>query len=201
MAKRHITAILLSLCLLPHTLRAQENGVKPHQWYVPDFVIGQFAGSIGFISAGVGYNIFKDKGTIDLLIGYVPEFATGSKTLESITVKFTGHPLSIIVNEYVMYYPVTAGFYFSYTPGREYSSDLPSWYPDGYYWWSEAVRANIFIGGKVDIAMNNAKSKRYFSPYYEIGTNEIKLVSYVQNASSINIWEILHAGIGVRYHF
>jgi hypothetical protein len=181
-------------------VKAQESKVSPRKWYVPDFAVAQYAGSIGFLSAGAGYDIFKGKGHIDLLVGYVPQF-TGSKSLETLTLKFTAAPLKISVNQHVTVYPLTTGIYFCYTPGKEFSSDLPSWYPEGYYWWSEAIRANIFLGGKIKIASSRFKAGSFISPYYEVGTNEIKLVSYAQNASSLSFWKILHAGIGVRYNF
>jgi hypothetical protein len=195
---KKITIGMLLIILWSHALNAQEN--KRRKWYVPDFAVAQYAGSIGFLSAGAGYDIFKGKAHVDLLIGYVPEF-TGSKSLETITLKFTASPLKIPVNKNITVDPLTSGVYFCYTPGKEFSSDLPSWYPDGYYWWSEAIRANIFIGGKVKIVANRLKNGSYITPYYEIGTNEIKLVSYFQNGRSLNIWTILHAGVGVRYHF
>jgi hypothetical protein len=197
---KKLTIHILLILFWSLVANAQENKGQRHKWYVPDFVVAQYAGSIGFISAGAGYDIFKGKANVDLLVGYVPEF-TGSKSLETITLKFTAAPLKIVINPDVTLYPLTSGVYFCYTPGKEFSSDLPSWYPDGYYWWSEAIRANIFIGGRVKIATGRLKAGSYLTPYYEVGTNEIKLVSYIQNKGSLNIWTILHAGIGVRYHF
>jgi hypothetical protein len=135
-----------------------------------------------------------------LLVGYVPAF-TGSKTLETVTVKFTVSPFEIPINKSVTLFPLTSGVYFSYTPGEEYSSTLPSWYPDGYYWWSEAIRTNIFIGVAARVAGNRIKAGSFVTPYFEMGTNEIKLVSYAQNLRALDIWNILHFGIGVRYHF
>jgi hypothetical protein len=192
--------VILSLLILYSFLANAQGKNEVSKWYVPDFVTGQYAGSIGFISVGTGYDIFKQKASVEFLVGYVPGF-TGSKSIEVLTLKFTARSFEMVVNEKLTLYPLTSGVYFSYVPGREYSSDLPSWYPDGYYWWSEAIRANIFVGGKARIAITRTKAGNYLSPYYEIGTNEIKLVSYVQNASSLSFWSILHAGIGVRYHF
>jgi hypothetical protein len=160
----------------------------------------QYAGSIGFLSVGAGYDIFKKKSKLDLLVGYVPAF-TGSLPMESITLKLTMGVFTQEVNPQLAVTLLTAGTYFCYTPGLEFSSNLPSWYPDGYYWWSEAVRVNLFIGGDVKFTSAKWKTGRWLSAYYEIGTNEIKLVSYVQNRSALSVWTILHAGVGVRYHF
>src|SRR5262245_59740748 len=117
--------------VISSALDAQE--LNSRKWFVPDFLTAQYAGSIGFISAGAGYSIFHDKADVDLLVGVVSRF-TGSKRLETITLKFTGSIIKARLNERITLTPLTAGVYFCYTPGREFSSDLPSWYPNGYYW-------------------------------------------------------------------
>lgn len=192
--------VLFILIILFSAGRSIAQEVKPRKWFVPDFLIAQYAGSIGFISAGTGYSFSKDRANVDLLVGVVPRF-TGSEPLETITLKFTGAIIRRKLNEKITITPLTAGVYFCYTPGREFSHDLPSWYPDGYYWWSEAVRANIFIGGNITGMTSKLGRPRKISGYYEIGTNEIKLVSYVQNHDTINFWKILHVGVGVKYFF
>ncbi|MBT1706076.1 hypothetical protein [Chryseosolibacter indicus] len=180
---------------------AQEK--EPHipRWYVPDFAAVQYAGSIGFFSIGAGYDLFKEKANVDLLFGYVPPAYAGDGAIRTMTLKFTGEVIRLQPNPTTLIHPLTIGTYFNYTFGHEYSSDLPAWYPNGYYWWSEAVRVNVFIGGNVRFITNRLQQGSKVTAYYEIGTNEIKLASYTQNVHALNIWSILHAGIGVRYHF
>jgi hypothetical protein len=165
---------------------------------LPDHIVFQYAGSIGFMSAGGGYSIFKNKAGLDLLYGYVPKF-TGSKPIHSLTLKFTANPWKVSVNEKINWYPLTTGVYFCYTFGSEYTSKLPAWYPDGYYWWSEAIRANLFIGGAVSASVG--QDGRRLSGYYEVGTNELKLASYAQNRAGLKLTDILHLGVGMKYHF
>jgi hypothetical protein len=192
-------SILFGLTFFLATISpAQET--KSRKWFVPDYLAAQYAGSIGFASAGAGYSIFHNKANVDLLIGVVPRF-TGSEPLETATIKFTGSIIRVPLNDKVTLTPLTAGVYFTYTFGKEFSHDLPGWYPDGYYWWSEAVRVNVFIGGNVTATSNRSRGPRKVSAYYEIGTNEIKLVSLIQNHDTLNFWKILHAGVGVRYFF
>jgi hypothetical protein len=171
------------------------------KWYVPDVAVVQYAGSIGFLSVGGGYSILHDKAYVDLLFGYVLPSQAGGESLETLTLKFTAAPWKLQPNARTEIRPLTMGTFFNYTMGRQYSSDLPGWYPSGYYWWSEAVRVNIFIGGSVSRTTPRWKGVKRASLYYELGTNEIKLVSYIQNTGYLNIWQILHAGIGVRAHF
>jgi hypothetical protein len=48
---------------------------------------------------------------------------------------------------------------------------------------------------------NRIKFLRQADLYYEVGTNEIKLVSYIQNSGYLSVGKIIHVGIGVRAHF
>jgi hypothetical protein len=198
---------LFSITLLMLTLATVAQGqdttiVQKHaHWYIPDTGVLQYAGSIGFFSAGAGYSIFRDRAHVDLLFGVVPGTYGGGSAIETITLKFTAAPWKIPVGTDVMIHPFSIGTAFCYTPGREYSSDLPSWYPDGYYWWSEAIRVNVFLGGNVSMLYNRWRFMKQADLYYEVGTNEIKLVSYIQNTGYLSFGKIIHLGVGVRVHF
>jgi hypothetical protein len=194
--KTRLAIFLYAVCVSTSVMGQEST----RRWYVPDFLTAQYAGSIGFVSGGPGYSVFRQKAAVELLFGVLPGFID-SAPLETITLKFTGSIINVKLSDKVRVTPLTAGINFCYTPGKEYSSDLPSWYPKGYYWWSEAVRVNIFIGGHVDVLTNRMGRPRKLSSYYEIGTNEIKLVSYIQNSDALTVWNILHAGVGVRYFF
>ena len=67
--RRLILVLLYLICAIPGS--AQERGLRP------DFVTTQYAGSIGFVSVGAGYNIFKDKARTSLQYGYVPHSEGG----------------------------------------------------------------------------------------------------------------------------
>lgn len=181
---------LAIICIIPFVTYGQQR-------WTPDNIVLQHAGSIGFVSLGAGYSILNNKANIDLLFGYVPRF-TASRPLETATLKFTAYPWRVQLSKDVTWHPVTTGVYFCYTFGSEFKSKLPAWYPDGYYWWSEAVRANIFLGGALTTSLRNTERK--LGAYYEVGTNELKLVSYAQNRNSLRVIHILHVGIGLRYH-
>lgn len=192
-----LTAILLisaAACCAQDTTRARVD-----RWYVPDEGVLQYAGSIGFLSAGVGYQVFRQRAHVDIIFGYVPA-NFGGAPLETITLKFTAAPWHWRAQKRLSITPLTTGVYFCYTPGRQFSSDLPSWYPSGYYWWSEAIRANLIIGGSLNLSLPRGEHFRRVDLYYELGTNEIKLASYVQNTGSLHLHQILHAGIGLRLH-
>jgi hypothetical protein len=201
---RHLSIVLFAAFVLvggPSASAQDSTQQSTRKWYVPDVAVAQYAGSIGFVSVGAGYSVFHDKAYVDLLFGYVLPSQAGGESLETLTLKFTAAPWKTQLDERTEWRPLTIGTFFNYTMGRQYSSDLPGWYPSGYYWWSEAVRVNIFIGGNISRTTPRWKRVKRAALYYELGTNEIKFVSYVQNTGYLNIWQILHAGIGVRAHF
>ncbi|RZJ63061.1 MAG: hypothetical protein EOO47_28980, partial [Flavobacterium sp.] len=59
----------------------------------PDEINLQYAGSIGFVSAGAGYHFFKEKTTLSFHIGYVPESLGGELTI--VAIKFEYKPYTI----------------------------------------------------------------------------------------------------------
>ena len=59
---RIITIGLMASVTLVAT--AQDNA-QPDR-YIPDFIVAQYAGSVGVVAAGAGYGIFKNKASIDL---------------------------------------------------------------------------------------------------------------------------------------
>jgi hypothetical protein len=53
------------------------------KFLVPDEAILQYAGSIGYLSVGGGYKLFKnERGNLDFLYGYVPASAGGRLHIE-----------------------------------------------------------------------------------------------------------------------
>jgi hypothetical protein len=201
--RRLLLLLTLLFVLRPATTaQAQDSTVtrKASRWYIPDTGVLQYAGSIGFLSAGAGYSVFRDRAHVDLLFGVVPGTYAGGSAIETITLKFTATPWRIPVGENGIIHPFSLGTFFCYTPGREYSSDLPSWYPSGYYWWSEAIRVNVFLGGNVSLRYDRFRFMKQADFYYEVGTNEIKLVSYIQNTGYLSFGKIIHLGVGLRVH-
>jgi hypothetical protein len=188
------TVLLAVLCI---NAGAQDSLSVKRKWYMPDHLKAQFAGSIGLFSAGAGYAIFNNKTDFDFYVGYLPQ-RFSNDDLVTVNVKLTQPLWRINPHPDWKIAVLTTGIYLSYTFGREFSTDLPEWYPEGYYWWKESLRPNIFIGGNAQRRIRNNKSFTAVGLYYEIGTNDLKLVSYVQNTGFLSIFDILHAGVGVK---
>lgn len=173
--------------------------IRHHRPIIPHHASLQFAGSMGMFSAGFGYASSTDRNHLDINLGYVPSFYS-SDDLYVITLKVT-HAFwkTRMINENMGFTPFTSGIFITYTLGKNFS--WPARYPDGYYWWSESVRPNIFVGGNVQYIIPNSIKVRKVTLYYELGTNELKVVSYIKNASTLPFRQILQLGIGVKTTF
>ncbi|MGK7392075.1 MAG: hypothetical protein ACNS60_17110 [Candidatus Cyclobacteriaceae bacterium M2_1C_046] len=191
--KRTITIFLILLFDL--AVVAQEK----NSFFRPDHAKIQFAGNIGFLSAGVGYEIAQEKGEVDLMVGYLPE-SIGGVDIITANLKAGYYPWKINFSENYTYEPVYGGIYLSYSFGSEYYLTLPEHYPEGYYWWPTALRGGLYIGGRLskDVALGEIDR---LGLYYELGTYDLKLISVLQNLEYFSITDALDLAIGVRVKF
>jgi hypothetical protein len=174
------------------------------KFLIPDAVLAQYAGSIGFINAGISYNLFKNKkGSLDLLYGYIPENKGGA--FSTVSTKFNYRPFVIKSGKNLIFYPINPGAFISYTVNKDF--DL-TWdrgqYPKGYYYWSEALRFHLAFSSEVKIktpALFKNEQLKSVSLYYEINTNDVYLINYVQNKRYLDITGIFKAGLGIRANF
>ncbi len=137
------------------------------KWYLPDYIKTQYAGNIGFISFGPGYEWWKQNAQTDILYGYVPEFE-GDATIHTFTIKNTFRLHEFCIKNRYNLSPVL-GFSVSFEPGENSYARIPSKYPDGYYS-PNNIYGCLFLGVKTNIT---PKKEHYFSavePYFEINT-------------------------------
>ncbi|WP_031527851.1 hypothetical protein [Dyadobacter crusticola] len=195
---------LLLLCLLFAQLNASGQSTDLSQpqrhWFLPDHVKLQFAGGTGFLSGGPGYISKNRTLETDFLFGYLPE-EFGGDALITITGKTTYSPWSVPLRDSYYIKPFSAGIYLSYTFGPQFDWKWPSYYPKGYYWWATSVRPGLYIGGKVGRDVTPRTRKRQVELYYELGTYDLLLISYVQNTGFLKPGDILNLALGVKFGF
>ena len=181
--------LFLACCfsIVPFFVSAQQE--KKIARFVPHHVKLQFAGSIGFLSGGFGYESAKRKLQYDFLYGYVPE-KFGGITIHSVTGKLTWFIISKQLKKGFRIDPLTTGFLVNYTFGKQYFLFTTPHYPGFYYGFPTAAHIGIFIGGAI--------TKNKLGLYYEIGTHLKDLSGYVGNARTLNFVDILNIGIGTR---
>lgn len=165
---------------------------------LPDFATLQYAGSIGFISAGIGYQL-SGRSAISVHYGYVPESKGGS--LNIVSGKFLVSTWTVPVAPGVVLRPVDAGLMVSYHLGEEFRSRWPSHrYPDGYYWWRTSLRAHLVTQTSLTFRLKEA-SIHSLTAYLELNTNELYLISLVKNSGALSVRDIIKVGYGIRADF
>lgn len=164
---------------------------------LPDFATLQYAGSIGYVSGGLGYNLSK-RASVSLHYGYVPENRGGK--LNIVAAKLLFNTYSLRISDNLLFEPLRAGAMMSYHFGREFGSRWPHRYPDGYYWWKTSVRAHLVTQTSLTIRLKN-KGIHSLTGYIDLNTNELYLISYIQNRHSLSFRDIIKVGYGVRANF
>lgn len=170
----------------------------------PDEAVVQHAGSIGFFEAGVGYRLFKNqRGTLDFTYGYVPESKGGS--LNILAAKFAYRPIEVDLGDKVKLFPVNPGMFISYHLGKDFDFTHDSeQFPNGYYWWSTAMRLHISVSNELQLnarKLLHTSFVKTVSLYTEFNTNELYLISLLQNTGAVAVKDIVKLGLGLRVRF
>ncbi|WP_442588224.1 hypothetical protein ACSBL2_19455 [Pedobacter sp. AW31-3R] len=177
---------------------AQKSFAK---FLTPDYAELQHAGSIGYMSAGIGYNLSKKERTaLSFHYGYVPEVKGGE--LHIAAVKFQYKPFAIRIKDKLTFYPVNPGVFLSYTFGKQFGFSFDDdQYPKGYYFWSPALREHISLSSELKIMGDKTSRIKSISLYTEANTNDLYMISWFENRTTTPIQEIFHLGFGVRMYF
>lgn len=191
------------LVLLIALLGLSRNSMA-QKFLIPEEAIVQYAGSIGYLSVGTGYELFGNKrGNIDLNYGYVPEAKGGA--LHMVTAKFAYRPFVIKIKDWAKIYPFNPGVFVTYTINNNLSFNFPTDnYPKGYYYWSEAARPHLSFSNEFQLTKGRLLEKTGLSAlsiYSEFNTNDFYLINYFQNSTALSVTDIFKLGIGLRIKF
>ncbi|MCC2545702.1 hypothetical protein LJY25_04535 [Hymenobacter sp. BT175] len=201
------TLLLLALAALPlasaaqSTTSAASEGAMETPWYRPRHLILQTAGGVGMVAGGVGYSFAKDKLETDILVGYVPKRYAGS-TLSIATAKFMYTPFALPLGEKLRLHPLTVGPYLSYTHGT-INDEERGQYTKDYYWFSSDTRVGFLAGSRLTYLRGTGATgrPRNVSAYYELGSNDLYLLSYYGNRRGLGIGDILTLALGLKADF
>jgi len=185
----------------PDTAPAPAAKTYAHPWYRPRHLMVQTGGGIGMVAAGAGYTFAQDKLETDILLGYVPKRFAGS-TLSLVSAKLMYSPFTVRLAEQWQLKPLTVGAYFSYTHGT-INDEERGQYKKGYYWFSTDTRVGPLAGSRISYLRpsRSGGAPHAVSLYYELGTNDLYAISFVQNTKGLNFGQILTLAIGVKADF
>lgn len=174
------------------------------KFLIPDGAIVQYAGSIGYLSGGINYELFGNKkGNLDLLYGHVP--ASKGGVLNIVTAKLAYKPWTIRLKDNAKIYPFNPAFFATYTFHKDLSFKFPSGqYSHDYYFWSEALRPHLAFSSEIELNAKKILKNTGISAlglYIEANTNDFYLINYLQNMSALSIDDIFQLGVGMRVKF
>jgi hypothetical protein len=149
---------------------------------IPRYFKGQFAGSIGMFSAGVGWNYGKDHWETDAIFGLVPKNADRHAML-TFTVKQNYLPWKIPVGDSYFVEPLNCGLFLNTLFDDDFWVKNPDKYPKGYYTFSTKIRIHAFIGQRITYKFKKQnKFAKSISFFYELSTCDLYLINAIENA-------------------
>ncbi|MDO4497096.1 MAG: hypothetical protein Q4B58_04575 [Bacteroidales bacterium] len=224
MLKRLIFSLL---CLVTFAVSAQTTGhdlrveqVK-QRWLnaIPCIGTLQYAGDIGFLSLGLGWDYGKnDRWETHLQIGFLPKLETETEAL-TFTLRESFVPWSLGLGKRAWVDNRKSGSWnrravFSFEPAvfslfinsifnDEFWVKEPDKYNDGdYYRFSSKMRIHLGIGSRISLNVPHEKRTHFerVSFYYEVSTYDLAIISAIPN-KAITLGDILCLGIGLQYKF
>jgi hypothetical protein len=182
------------LLVITEKISAQKKGfkIKP-----PDHIKVQYAGGVGFISIGAGYNTKNQKLEGDLYYGYLPE-SIGGVSIHSISGKVTWIPIHSVSIKKYQAEPLMTGLIVNYSFGKQYFSFDPPYYPYRYYSFPTAIHSALFLGSRIGYNFPTQSYVKRISVYYEILSFDREIISFVSNTKSLKITEIVILALGVK---
>jgi hypothetical protein len=195
---RNTLVILILLLCLPDFAHAQagfNDSTRSMRWYVPHYVPLQFAGNIGFLSAGAGYNSNKQNYQLAIMYGYVPR-SLAKSAIHTITAK-NNFPLGwygIRNNRAIIPY---VGLGLTVEVGGNAFFRMPSHFPESYYDFPKNLHVIAYGGARLrQLFSDDVKALRGVEFYAEAGTVDV-YVWYKTISNQIKFHEIFSLAIGV----
>lgn len=167
------------------------------QSIIPRYTKIQYAGSMGIISVGTGWNYGHNHWETDLWLGYVPKY-TDKHAMITFTLKQHYIPWNIDLGKKFRLSPLTCGIFINTLLDRDFWITEPDRYPKGYYGFSTRIRSHIFLGQKITFKLQPNKPHKSISLYYDISTCDLYLISAFTN-HYLKPKDYLSLGFGLQF--
>jgi hypothetical protein len=203
MSIKNISIILLTFLFFTN-ITAQDSTyvkgktkAKEKAWYIPDYVKMQFAGNLGLLSVGAGYEVINNVLYSELLYGFVPKSISNAESIHLISIKNTFPIFTKQIGDFTLS-PI-AGFTTSVETGNNSFLTLPDKYPKGYYFPS-AIHFTLFVGAQVHKEFKNQKIFKGADLYLEVGTVETYLF-FALSTKEVTFNDVFSSAIGINFYF
>ncbi|NPD44842.1 MULTISPECIES: hypothetical protein [unclassified Lentimicrobium] len=168
------------------------------KWYHIDHASLQYAGGIGWIAGGMGFDFVNDKIAIDFLAGYLPTGIGGVRVF-TLNLKSNYKPWHFRVNENLSIVPINIGFISSHAIGEQYNKNKKGIYPEGYYWWPANNRIGPSIGQNYFFTITSGK-RRVVEIYWDLSCDDFGLYTYFDN-KTVKLHHIFNFDLGFKWYF
>ncbi len=173
----------------------KEPGVNDRAWYIPGQYKLQYAGSIGFMSLGFGYEVTPTYQPA-LFVGYLSKDFGGSENrVLSVSLKntfyFTKEPLFKYFNPY-------GGLSINWGNTNNTFRSLPDYYPDEYYFQNK-VHFAPFVGGELYFNLKQSAVFKGAGVYAEFSAFDAYLLEAIRTRY-VKPHMALSLAIGVTFY-
>ena len=168
---------------------------------VPSYNKLQYAGSMGLLSFGVGWDYGKkNQWETDLFIGYLPKF-DGKEGHVTFTLKENYIPWKkTFGKERWLAEPLTVSLYINKILGDEFWDKEPDRYPDRYYGVAPNLRFNLAFGQRINYKIKPVGLSNQIGLFYEFATNDLYVISYFTN-KYLSLTDIFSLSVGIKFQF
>lgn len=179
--------------------RRQHHSREGWERIIPTHVKMQYAGGMGFLSFGAGWDYGrKCQWETDLYLGFLPR-SKADRFYLTTTVKQNYIPWNIACGERFSFDPFYCGLYINTIFGEKFWVEEPERYPRKYYTFSTKVHTFLFVGQRLTLQTNRNHTSplRGITLYYELSTCDLYLISAATNRS-LDGWDIVGLSLGVK---
>ena len=178
-----------------HRYRKHWNALIPSQMII------HYAGNMGLISIGAGWDYGKaNQWETQLFCGILPKYQSKCTKL-TMTLKENYVPWHIQTSKWGWQVePLSCGLYFNTVFGSEFWSREPDRYPKDYYpLLKTKLRANVFLGQRITKSIPHHKRKfaKSITFYYEVSTCDLYIRAMAQD-KSIKLHDIVGLSLGAK---
>lgn len=167
---------------------------------IPTQTIIQYAGNMGMLSIGAGWDYGKRKQwETNLLLGYLPKHDSKHAKI-TMTLKENFIPWKIDIGKNFVFEPLSTGLYVNTVFGREFWATQPDKYPEGYYKFATKIRLNVFVGQRITKCLDgeNLLRTRGITLFYEVSSPDMYIFTKIKN-SSLSVFDIISLSLGVKF--
>lgn len=203
-----VTVVTLCLPFICHA-GGEKGGVRStnrlHADYqgwermIPTHAKLQYAGGMGFLSAGVGWDYGRqNRWETDLMVGFLPK-TYSDRFHMTFTLRQNYIPWSINLTPRFAIEPFSCGIYGNIISGERFWLKGPERYPgeSSYYKFSSRLRFHFYVGQRFTLFTDRSSTLRALSLYYELSINDLMVVSKFNNRT-LELSDVVHFSLGVK---